>query len=50
MFELYAYDKTRKFYPTVRYMFYTINQAKTLYCEQYGLKYRRLSFTVQAIR
>lgn len=51
MFELYAYDnRTRVFYPTNRYAFYTVTEAKKLYREKYGLKYKRLSFRVQATR
>lgn len=49
MFELYAYDnKTRVFYPTMRFMFYSVEQAKALYREKHGLKHNRLDFRVQA--
>lgn len=48
MFELYAYDnRTRVFYPTNRYYFCTVAEAKKLYREKYDLKYKRLSFRVQ---
>lgn len=51
MFELYAYDsRTRIFYPTHRYSFYTIEEAKKLYREKYGLKYKCLTFRVQVAR
>lgn len=51
MFELYAYDsRTRTFYPTNRYSFYTIEEAKKLYREKYGLKYKRITFKVQVTR